>query len=315
MSDYGSIVERARRSFASVARLEAALERDPVNAGLQVNLAAAKKQAAQNQDRLLTLSQRRHVEVCNYRLLPQATSHYGLAHVSNSLLAYQNLFSQIHDAKRNGPKKRAQINPDALKESELDFAYSYSGSLGLVLLVQNKRDFSSGILDASIEALFGVLEIDDQSGARHINDELGAAVLKRVHDWSEAHLAGGFAADISWNRSDGRQLGEVIERRRMERIVEVLSQSSEEETRIIEEIGVLIDCDVVSKAFHFVVPNGQSYNGRQAAGFRAEFPVTSGNWHKVAIRERKVFNYASNREIVSHELVSVSPYTLIANAG
>ena len=315
MSDYGSIVERARRSFASVARLEAALERDPVNAGLQVNLAAAKKQAAQNQDTLLALSQRSHVEVCNYRLLPQATSHYGLAHVSNSLLTYQNLFSQIHDATRNGPKKRAQIHPDALKESELDFAYSYSGSLGLVLFVQNEKDFFSGILDVSIEALFGVLEINNQSGARHIIDELGAAVLKRVNDWSEANLAGGFAADIRWNRSDGRQLGEVIERRRMERIVEVLSQSSDEETRIVEEVGVLIGGNVVSKAFHFVVPNGESYKGRQSDDFRPEVPLTLGNFYKVAIRERKKFNYASNQEIVTHELLSLSAHPFIAIAG
>jgi hypothetical protein len=305
MSDYASIVDRARRSYAAVARLEAALERDPINPGLQINLAAAKKQAIQNQSRLLALSERRHVEVCNYRLLPEATSHYGVAQVSSSLLSYQNLFSQIHDAKRNGPKQKAKLNPAALRESSLDFAYSYSGSLGLVLLVQNERDFFSGILDASIEALFEVFSIDTQATVREAIDQLGAAVVKRAHDWSEANLEAGFAADVNWNRSDGRRLGEVIERRRMERLVDVLKQSSDEKTRLIEENGVLIGGNVVSKSFHFVVPNGDSYKGKQADDFHTDLPLTLSNNYKAVIREKKKIVYATEQETITHELVSL----------
>jgi hypothetical protein len=43
MSDYASIVDRAREASATVSRLEAALSRAPEDPAIQINLAAAKK--------------------------------------------------------------------------------------------------------------------------------------------------------------------------------------------------------------------------------------------------------------------------------
>src|SRR5689334_7542975 len=123
MSEIASVVERTRRAFASVARVENALARDPSRKDLQTNLSAYQKLARQSQDQLLSLSALQHVEVCNYRLLPEASQHYGLPYVSSSLLSYQNLFSQIYDALKNGPKVRAVLGREALEESTLDFAY------------------------------------------------------------------------------------------------------------------------------------------------------------------------------------------------
>jgi hypothetical protein len=303
MSDYASIVDRARRAFSSVSRIEAALERDPMNPGLQINLAATKKQAILNQKRLLAISEQRHIEVCNYRLLPEATTNYGVAGVSNSLLSYQNLFSQIHDAKINGPKSKAQLGRTAMRESALDFAYSFSGSLGVVLLVQSDRDFFDCKLDRSIEALFQVFEIDNQASAREIIGSMGGAVIKRANDWSEANIEAGFAADIRWSRSDGRQMGEVIERRRMLRLVDILKQSSDKQTITHDVVGILLGGNLGTKSFHFVVPDGESYKGHQADDFSSEVSQTLGGLYRARIRETKTVMYATERETVSYELV------------
>src|SRR6516165_2221990 len=134
MSEIASAVERTRKAFASVSRLEEALARAPSDRSLQLNLSAMRKLALQSQEQLFEFSKRVHVEVCNYRLVPEATDGYALAYVSASMLEYQNLFSQIYDAKRNGAKTRAVIGKDALQESALEFGYSYAGSLGMVLL-------------------------------------------------------------------------------------------------------------------------------------------------------------------------------------
>jgi hypothetical protein len=103
MSDYGSIIDRVRKSHAVITQLESAIARAPHDKSLKINLAAANKRVRQYEERLYALASENHVEVCNYRILPERTAHYGVAHVSSSLLSYQNLFSKVHDAIRNGP--------------------------------------------------------------------------------------------------------------------------------------------------------------------------------------------------------------------
>src|SRR5262245_56063891 len=150
MWDAASAVERTRRAFASVAQLEEALARDPGSRALQVNLLAVRKMASQAQDRLFSLAEAQRVEICTYRLMPARDAGYGLSSVTRSMFEYQNLFSQVHDAIRNGPKRKAQLGAEASAESLLEFGYSYSGSLGVILMVPSDRNLFDGRLDASI---------------------------------------------------------------------------------------------------------------------------------------------------------------------
>jgi len=308
MSEYASAVERARRAFASLSQIEGALARAPARRDLQTNLVAFRKLAIQSQDQLLKLSALKQIEVCNYRLLPEATEHYSLGYVSESLLAYQNLFSQVHDALRNGPKVRARLDKEALQESALDFAYSYSGSLGVVLFIQNERDFFTGKIDPSIDTLLQVLNIDTRAAVRQIAESLGAAVVKRVHDWSRANIDGGFATDVRWNRSDGRQLGGVIERKKMETIVDLIVATSDEKTQVIEATGMLVGADITSGSFHFTVPNGPDYRGHLAEEFSRETEMVIGKTYKARIRERQTVVYATEKVDVVRGLIAlISP--------
>lgn len=306
MSDYASVVERARKAFASVARLEAELARAPDNPGLQVNLAAMNKLAQQSQQQLMSISEHQRVEVCNYRLMPQAAAGYSLEAVSNSLLRYQGLFSQIHDALKNGPKSIASIGREAQQQSVLEFAYSYSGSLGVVLLAQSERDFFQGELDNSIDALFQVLDIDSRSSVRDIAKSLGNAVVKRVHDWSEANVKGGFATDVRWNRSDGRQLGEVIERERLANIVQIIEATSDEQTYEYPATGILVGGDINSRSFHFVVPNGEDYRGKLSKEFSLQNEMLLGKRYRAIIAETSTTTYATDRVERKFELKHLS---------
>jgi hypothetical protein len=191
----------------------------------------------------------------------------------------------------------------------LDFAYSYSGSLGVVLLAQNEKDFFNGILDPSIEALFNVLEIQNQQSVRSAISEFGAAVIKRAHDWSQSNLSAGFAAGIRWSRSDGRELGEVIEQKRIERLVDVLAQSSDEKISTFRVSGILLGGNLGNKSFHFVVPNGESYKGYQAPDFQSSVQLVLGDRYTATIREKKKVMYATERETVTHELLNLQPPT------
>ena len=193
--------------------------------------------------------------------MPELADNYLLANVSRSYLEFQNLFSQIHDSLKNGAKQKAQIGDEARHESALEFGYSYSGSLGVVLLASSERGFFEGKLDKSVDAFFEVVSMDAMKDAKSTAQQFGKAVLKRLYDWSEANVEGGFATDVRWTRSDGRELGRVIERDRMANMLSILSQASDEKTDPLELEGILVGGDVMSGAFHFVVPDGDSIRG------------------------------------------------------
>jgi hypothetical protein len=306
MSEIASVVERARKAFATVARLEDAITRAPLDRSLHLNLAAMNKMATDARQQLMRLSEINHIEVCNYRLMPAATNSYGLAHVSRSFLEYQNLFSQIHDALRNGAKENAIVGREAMQESVLEFAYSYSGSLGVALLAASERDFFSGKLDQSIDALYQVFEIKQRGDVREIADKFGKAVVKRIYNWSDANIKGGFSTDVSWARSDGRKLGQVVERESMSRILFLVSEASDEKTNEIVVDGLLVGSDVMSGTFHFVVPNGESYKGSFASDFvRPE--LTLDRKYRARIREIVKEMYATDKIIQRHELLSLAP--------
>lgn len=142
---------------------------------------------------------------------------------------------------------------------------------------------------------------------REVASNLGNAVVKRVYDWSDANLKGGFAADMRWNRSDGRHLGEVIERERMEGIVEVIDATSDSKTKDIEAVGILFGGNIGSRSFHFVVPNGDVYRGHLVADFDRTTQMTLGKFYLARIRETETFHYATEKAEKRYDLLHLEP--------
>src|ERR1700722_1658374 len=98
MSEIASVVERTRSAFAKVSQLEAEVSRAPDDRALQLNLSAVHKMALKSQEQLYSYSRSAHIDVCNYRLLPDQSDNHGfsLQYISKSWLEYQNLFTQIY---------------------------------------------------------------------------------------------------------------------------------------------------------------------------------------------------------------------------
>jgi len=176
-----------------------------------------------------------------------------------------------------------------------------------VLFSRSDRDLLSGKLDSSIDSLYQVVEVDTRKGVREVASRLGNAVVKRAYDWSDANLKGHFAADIRWNRSDGRQLGEVIARDRMERIVEVIDATSDSKTREIEAVGILFGGNIGSRSFHFVVPQGEVYRGHLAEQFDRTTEMTLGKFYRAKILETESFHYATEKSERHNQLLHLEP--------
>jgi hypothetical protein len=310
MSEIASVVERTRKAFASISQLETALARNPADRALQLNLSAMRKMAAQSQEQLDSFARRAFIDLCKYRLVPEGSDNekgYVLHHIARSFLAYQNLFTQIYDAIKSGKKQRAIFGKEAEEESALEFAYSYSGSLGIVLYSHSERNLLSGKLDPAIDSLYEVVDIDGTKTVREVAERLGNAVVKRVYDWSDVNVRGGFAADVRWNRSDGRQLGAMIAREHMQEIIHVIDATADSKTKEIDAIGILFGGNIGSRSFHFVVPgdNGDVYRGHLSAHFDSHTEMTLGRWYRAKILETEQFHYATEKVDRDYQLLAL----------
>ncbi len=293
MSDYGYVAERARQAFASLARSERALDRNPQSASAQINYASRRKAADQAQAELLSLAEINRIEICDYRLMPRQSHGFALHRVASSYLNYQNLFSQIHDFFQNGRKTNAYISTQAAIESSLEIAYTYSGSLGVVLLAENDPSFFSGKLDRSVDALFDVVNTRDSSGVKHISHEFGAGVVKRLNDWSSGNVMGGFDLDINWKKSNGNHVGGVLEVEDFRKIVDLVSYTSEESSSPIDAFGMLVGINLKAGSFHISIPNGPDYRGSLGRYFSREASVEVGVTYMAKITETETLHFAT----------------------
>ena len=294
MSDYAFVADRARKAFASLSKLESAVERNPEDVSLQINLSSMRRVAAQARAELERLSAINHIEICQYRIVPVDSASYHVGPVSRSLLTYQSLFSQIHDAIKNGKKSQAKIGKEALAESALDFAYSYSGSLGIVLLAKSDRSFFDGTLDKPVDALFQILDIDDVDRVKDIAHHLGNAVIKRVHDWTSANVEGGFATDVQWKMSDGRIKGQMVDRDRMVSITGFIDSTADEVTTSLPIRAVLVGGNVSSRTFHLTVPDGETYKGHIAPDAAISGEMTLRRIYEAELVITETYHYATD---------------------
>lgn len=301
MSDYAYVADKAKKAFASLSSLERAVARAPSDKGLQINLMSVRRFAEQARQEMERLAALNFIDVCQYRLVPEENS-YGLEHVAKSFLSYQYLFSQIYDSVKNGPKSRASLGKEAEIESTLEFAYTYSGSLGVVLLAGNDRTFFEGKLDKPIESLYRIMEIGGVSDVRDVAHSMGRAVVKRVHDWSDANAKAKFSTDIRWNRSDGRKLGQMVDHRKLEKIVGYIESTSDEKVSKIRVTGILVGASLSSKSFHLVVPNGESYAGKFSLDFSYSGELTLGKHYESEILMSDVYHYATDKHDITYNI-------------
>ncbi len=307
MSDYASAADHARRVGASIARLERRAAASPDDRGLRINLAAKQKLMNRARESLEGIAEMQGVELCDYRLVPRNDERLFLRDISKSLLEYQNIFSQTYDSLRNGAKRTTRLGAEAKAESALQIGFTYSGSFGTVLMAPSKRDFFEGSFDKTVEALDQLLNIDNQDDVRDVAKTLGEAVIKRLYDWSEANVEGGFDVDVRWRRSDGKQFGRMVNYQDMVRMVTLISATSDEDRKPVQATGVLIGADLQSRTFHLVEPNGGQYRGSLAEDFPPNEVLELPRSYHASITRISTIHYASGRETERFELEKLVP--------
>ena len=156
MSKLAEIQQELLETNAAIGKLERAIAEEPKSLSLAATMQSLEKRYQKLEYVFMTEVDNLGAEVCAYKVFSDE-ERPSVKALSSVLGNFQNLVSTVYDAiKTNIPKERARISAEIAAETEFRFGYTFPGSVGVVLTVQNQRLLiGESYLDESMRELYG----------------------------------------------------------------------------------------------------------------------------------------------------------------
>src|SRR5690606_23789921 len=133
----------------------------------------------------------------------------------------------LYDFVKNGPKYAANYSKEVRSASQFNLAYTYPGSIGVLLSIDNRRDlFGEGELDRIINLINRVVELESIGQVRSIAHELGLNVVRHVFKWADQNWKSEYSVDIQWTRSDAVIKGGYVPRAQFLKLKSLIEETS-----------------------------------------------------------------------------------------
>lgn len=265
--DFSDALSLAREHTSIVQRMEFALRSDPTNERLALGLGSARRRAQRSQATLEGYAGQSQIDLINYRLVG-GSDVYAVEAVADSVRTFQKSFTSAADFLENGPKAKAKYSNEIEQKTRLNFAYTFPGSLGIVLAVENRRDlFADGDFDPIIDVFSQFLSVSDEAEAVDASRHMGGALIGQLCAWADVNAKWDTSVDLIVKRPGGLQRGEFIPKTRFIDISDIFHSAIDSEPNTFEITGTLVGLDFEPGSFHFVVPGGDDYRGALASDF------------------------------------------------
>lgn len=310
MSRLFEVRDELRDLNAELARLERAVAADPDEDVLELDVASLSKRKRRLEEEFRTLAGSLGLDAVRYRLIPEGTDSVPLRALTKALDRFQEAITTFYDAKVSGIKQRGKIGPDARLGSSFDFAYSFSGSLGVVLTVPQERVLFDSALDKSITDFFAATQANTREQVVAIAHEYGVPAVRRLYEWSAAHADFGMSVDINWLRSK-ESVGRVEAAPEMLRhLKEIIAETSEVTDTPHRVIGMLHGLDTARREFHLRVVDAD-IQGVWSAHFTYLKEFALDEVYEAELIESKKVHFAIEREETKWFLLSLKKVTFL----
>jgi len=301
------LVDRIRRVYEEITKVERIAAQFPDDIYIQANLNSLRYDAEELTREWAEETRLAQKEVCRYRMIPSYVGEYSIRTVTQSLLDFQELFSQIYDAIKNGTKKQARLAAEMVQQTTFNLAFTYPGSLGVAMSIDSTPDLFTGEFDKAIDAVMQVVEARDEHDVRDMAKSLGEAVVKRAYDWARVNSSASYAVDLDWTTLKGTHRGGMIDVAAFNRLVTVISHTSDSVIKSMKVRGVLVGLDSKTKRFRFVDPGGEDYAGSLSETFPASAIWQVNEAYLADIEIEKTIEYATDTTKQINRLKHLEP--------
>mgnify|MGYP000408300858 CR=1 FL=1 len=225
------------------------------------NLRSLEKRRQMLEQDFYAVTEQHSRDVCSYRMF-SLTDRYKLSGFAKALADFQSTFSLTYDALRNGPKQRAVLTPEVEAATGFDFAYTFSGSVGVVLTMPNERLLiGSTWLDDAMNLVFEMAKAKTPEEIAQYAKKLGAPPIRALYKWASDHVSAETGAEIEW-RKDREICGRLlIQEQQLMRLRDAIAATSDETTVVDTFSGTLVGIDKSTKRFRLEMPDGREISG------------------------------------------------------
>ncbi len=247
------------------------------------------------------------IDICDYRLIPEKETDYSINMVTHALRSFQDMVTSIYDAITTRPKIRGSWDSASVVNSSFSFGYSYSGSLGIVLVIPNER-LIGGIesnLDRSVIVALEATKTKDPQAISRFAQEYGVSAVRYLYQWSKVHADYAVGAGIKWRRQELVRYETFEQFQEFREFCSLVERGSEPVEERIPLRAELLAFDAVNRRFRLGIPDAPDIRGTLADDFDATTPRTIHARYQASLTKRTVIRYATGKEDVAWSLDSL----------
>lgn len=307
MSDLLDVLSKLHDTEAALVKAQETAGQHPNRSSLQSAINSLRSRYEMLEKLFSSMTHEQHLDVFNYRLIPNNGERYTLRALANTLGDFQDILTLVYDAKKSGQRKeRASWSADVAKETELNFGYTYSGSLGFVFTMPNERLLLvDSVLDMAVRTVFDMAKAGSSEELSNYAKTLGIAPIRKLYKWATDHIEAGLNADIRWKRNEEVRASLLVQQPELQRLREVIAQTSDESSEKVTVRGILQGGDLTSKVFHLEPESGEDIRGRFADTFSPSKKIELGKGYAATLLKRTRKHYSTDIDDVNWYLVSL----------
>ena len=247
MSRLAELQRDLQEASAAVAHAERTLAAHPNVPSVHATLRTIQYRRASLEEQFFAAADELGLDACGYRI-EMTGSTASISGLTAVLGTFQKIFTTVYDALERGAKKKAAKNTEkAIADTTLGFAYSFPGSVGVMMTLANDRQLFGAKLDEAMEKTFQLIRAQEPQELQSLTDRVGLPALRLVHQWAEENVKAGFGADIVWQRDDVVKREVRVQLPELALKAATLKSMRAEETVVV--VGELLDVKVSDHTF------------------------------------------------------------------
>lgn len=305
MSRLLALQENIQSTDTMITQLERTLTLDAPRSAW-ANLRSLESRREMLEQEFFALADRHSRDVLSYRMFNPA-DRYKVSGYAKALAEFQNAFALTFDALKNGPKLRATISPEVEAATSFDFAYAFSGSVGVVMTLENERTLLAGtLLDDAIALVFETIKSETSSQVAEFAKTIGPPPIRALYKWSSAHLSAGMGARIEWRKNIEVTSSLLVQQPELERLRTAIAAVSDVEVLRFPVRGELLAWDIPAKRFRM-----RTFDGEEMAGSVADEALPQGesveipSLRSAIVERRSKIHYSTEKEDRTWKLLSL----------
>lgn len=204
---------------------------------------------------LAAVSEKTLIDVCEYELIPAIEHRYPIRHVGEMIARFQDAVTAFFASiKENRAKPNATGNLEIIAGSTLNYGYSYSGSLGIVMYALNEEFLpSDSVLDQAVHEILSLTSETDLLAVRAKADRFGKAAIRSFYSWTKAQTDAGMALDIKWKRGSEIKESKLIQAEQLRVVQDIIKMAGDTHETSEMVNGLLVALNLTGKGYFKIV--------------------------------------------------------------